>query len=139
MRDRESIRGTSFLSTVFSSSASVSSSSVYTTFPHSFPPVGSFTSRLLFLSITIHTATHQLTKHQSVKMQFSIATIILGFAAIASAGVAGDASIFARQNAGRPVPSGNCCVASTSVKQDTCTATNGQTGKCVPGGAGACM
>ncbi|EPE33748.1 hypothetical protein GLAREA_06761 [Glarea lozoyensis ATCC 20868] len=71
-------------------------------------------------------------------MQFAIASIILGFAAIASAGVAGDASIFARQNAGRPVPSGNCCVAATSVKQDTCTATNGQTGKCVPGGAGAC-
>jgi len=62
-------------------------------------------------------------------MQFSIATIILALGAITSASV-----IAERQNAGRPVPSGACCVASTSLKQDTCTSTSGATGRCVPGG-----
>lgn len=38
------------------------------------------------------------------------------------------------QNQNRPVPSGECCVANTSLKQDTCTASNGETGRCVPGG-----
>lgn len=62
-------------------------------------------------------------------MKFSLATVLLGLAALASA-----ARIDARQNQGRPVPSGACCAPNASLKQDSCTATNGQAGKCVPGG-----
>ncbi|CAG7563910.1 unnamed protein product [Fusarium equiseti] len=76
-------------------------------------------------------------------MQFSIATIILGFVAVASAGIVDvegvrnaprDAVHVRRQNQNRPVPQGQCCVANTSLKQDACTASNGQAGRCVPGG-----
>ncbi|GJC77169.1 hypothetical protein ColTof4_13950 [Colletotrichum tofieldiae] len=77
-------------------------------------------------------------------MQFSLATVLLGFAAVACASVtdvegirnaARDAVIVDRQagNGGRPTPNGQCCVANTSLKQDTCTV-NGQQGRCVPGG-----
>ena len=38
------------------------------------------------------------------------------------------------QNDNRPVPTGECCVPNTSLKQDTCTAASGATGRCVPGG-----
>lgn len=61
-------------------------------------------------------------------MHFSIATILLALSAVTSASV-----IAERQNAGRPVASGACCVAETSLKQDTCTSPTG-TGRCVPGG-----
>jgi hypothetical protein len=70
------------------------------------------------------------TTNPTVKMQFSLATVILGFAALASAAP----SIVARQNGNRPVPQGACCVANTSLKQDACTAQNGSQGRCVPGG-----
>lgn len=60
-------------------------------------------------------------------VQFSLATLVLGLAAVASALPQG-------QNANRPVPSGNCCVPNTNLKQDACTAANGQAGRCVPGG-----
>ncbi|KAF9774053.1 hypothetical protein IL306_008017 [Fusarium sp. DS 682] len=75
-------------------------------------------------------------------MQFSIAAI-LGLAAFASAGTMDVEGIrnaprsnvlISRQNDNRPVPSGTCCVANTSLKQDACTAANGQAGRCVPGG-----
>ncbi len=66
-------------------------------------------------------------------MQLSLATIVLGLAAFASA-LPQDSTLVARQNQNRPTPSGNCCVAATNLKQDTCTASNGQTGRCVPGG-----
>lgn len=77
-------------------------------------------------------------------MQFSLATILLGLAAVSSAAVtdvegvrnvARDSIVIARQsNGGRPTPSGSCCVANTSLKQDACTATDGTAGRCVPGG-----
>ncbi|KAF4428928.1 hypothetical protein F53441_14041 [Fusarium austroafricanum] len=69
-------------------------------------------------------------------MQFSLATIVLGLAAFASAAPSANSGfkVVARQNQNRPVPQGACCVANTSLKQDTCTATNGQQGRCVPGG-----
>jgi hypothetical protein len=54
-------------------------------------------------------------------------------AAVASA-LPQDPAIVARQNQNRPVPQGTCCVANTSLKQDACTASNGQAGRCVPGG-----
>ncbi|KAH9883470.1 hypothetical protein F4778DRAFT_659499 [Xylariomycetidae sp. FL2044] len=57
-------------------------------------------------------------------MYFSLATI-LSFAAAASA-----ASLMHRQN----TPTGQCCIANTSLKQDACTTENGETGRCVPGG-----
>jgi len=66
-------------------------------------------------------------------MQLSLATVVLGLAALASA-LPQDPTLAARQNQNRPTPSGNCCVAETNLKQDTCTAANGQTGRCVPGG-----
>ncbi|WYZ38704.1 hypothetical protein EsH8_III_000618 [Colletotrichum jinshuiense] len=40
-------------------------------------------------------------------------------------------------NANRPVPTGACCVANTSLKQDVCNV-NGQTGRCVPAGVNNC-
>lgn len=64
-----------------------------------------------------------------VKMQFSIATMILALSALSTASV-----IVERQNGGRVVPTGACCVANTSVKQDTCTTATGAAGRCVPGG-----
>ncbi|KAH7304064.1 hypothetical protein B0I35DRAFT_414730 [Stachybotrys elegans] len=76
-------------------------------------------------------------------MQFSLATVLLGLVAVASAGVVDvegiknaprDAVLIERQNQNRPVPSGDCCVPNTSLKQDACTAANGQAGRCVPGG-----
>ncbi|KAF5979487.1 hypothetical protein FCOIX_5315 [Fusarium coicis] len=79
-------------------------------------------------------------------MQFSITAIVLGLAAVASAGIVDtegvrnaprSAVLITRQNGqngGRPVPSGECCVANTSLKQDACTASDGQGGRCVPGG-----
>ena len=41
------------------------------------------------------------------------------------------------QNAGRPVATGSCCVANTSLKQDVCNV-NGQSGRCVPSAANNC-
>ncbi|KAF5664677.1 hypothetical protein FHETE_6948 [Fusarium heterosporum] len=76
-------------------------------------------------------------------MQFSITALVLGLAAVASAGIVDTEGIrnaprssvlIARQNQNRPVPNGQCCVANTSLKQDACTAANGETGRCVPGG-----
>ncbi|KAK4160724.1 hypothetical protein QBC43DRAFT_111987 [Cladorrhinum sp. PSN259] len=67
-------------------------------------------------------------------MQFSLTTIVLAMAAVAAAMPQGNgAAIQARQNGNRPVPNGTCCVANTSVKQDSCVI-NGQQGRCVPGG-----
>jgi len=67
-------------------------------------------------------------------MKFSLATIVLGLAALAAAAPEEPAHLMARQNQGRPVPRGTCCVANTSLKQDACIAANGQAGRCVPGG-----
>ncbi|KAH7262849.1 hypothetical protein BKA59DRAFT_540367 [Fusarium tricinctum] len=79
-------------------------------------------------------------------MQFSITALVLGLAAVASAGIVDtegirnaprSALVFARQNGqngNRPVPNGQCCVANTSLKQDACTSQSGQAGRCVPGG-----
>ncbi|KAK5662268.1 hypothetical protein OQA88_8173 [Cercophora sp. LCS_1] len=66
-------------------------------------------------------------------MQLSIATILLAVAGVVSA-MPHDASLATRQNQNRPVPNGNCCVAATNLKQDSCRAANGQNGRCVPGG-----
>lgn len=64
-------------------------------------------------------------------MHFYILTTLLTLTTFSSA-----AAVLPRnpQNGTRPVPSGDCCVANTSLKQDTCTAANGATGRCVPGG-----
>ncbi|EAT76503.1 hypothetical protein HBI56_230750 [Parastagonospora nodorum] len=43
----------------------------------------------------------------------------------------------APQNAGRPVPTGNCCAPNASLKQDVCNV-NGSTGRCVPSGSRGC-
>ncbi|KAH6695273.1 hypothetical protein F5X68DRAFT_257954 [Plectosphaerella plurivora] len=75
-------------------------------------------------------------------MKFSLITI-MALAASVSAGVVDvdnvrgarrDTALVGRQNQNRPVPSGTCCVANTSLKQDTCTSQSGATGRCVPGG-----
>jgi hypothetical protein len=67
-------------------------------------------------------------------MQFSITALVLALAAVAVAAPQDPSSLAARQNQNRPVPSGNCCVANTNLKQDACKAANGQAGRCVPGG-----
>ncbi|KAK0617527.1 hypothetical protein B0T14DRAFT_569016 [Immersiella caudata] len=67
-------------------------------------------------------------------MQLSIATLLLAAAGFVSAMPQDNAAIMARQNQNRPVPNGACCVANTNLKQDTCTAANGEVGRCVPGG-----
>lgn len=66
-------------------------------------------------------------------MQFSLTACLLGLAAVVSA-LPGDFTLAARQNDGRPVPTGTCCVANTSLKEDSCTSSSGQSGRCVPGG-----
>lgn len=63
-------------------------------------------------------------------MQFTIYTI-LSLATFAMAAPS-------PQNAGRPVATGACCVANTSLKQDVCNV-NGQSGRCVPSAANNCM
>lgn len=63
----------------------------------------------------------------------TIFTVIAGLAAISPVS-AGAVLARAPQNGNRPVPSGACCVANTSLKQDACTAANGAAGRCVPGG-----
>ena len=65
-------------------------------------------------------------------MQLPLATLFLAVAGLVSA-LPQDATIAARQNQNRPVPNGQCCVANTSLKQDTCRV-NGVLGRCVPGG-----
>jgi hypothetical protein len=80
-------------------------------------------------------------------MHFSLATVVLALAATVAAGTLDvevprsaprdSLNIVERQaasNAGRPVPSGNCCVAEGNLKQDNCKTTAGVAGKCVPGG-----
>jgi hypothetical protein len=70
-----------------------------------------------------------LKRFSSTKMKFTILTIFslttFAFAAPSP------------QNAGRPVPTGSCCVANTSLKQDVCNV-NGQSGRCVPSAANNC-
>ena len=82
-------------------------------------------------------------------MKLSISTIIFAITALASASIADvegvaalprDAILIDRQNganANRPVPSGACCIAGTSLKQDVCNV-NGQTGRCVPDSVNNC-
>lgn len=41
-------------------------------------------------------------------------------------------------NANRPVPTGACCVANTSLRQDVCTDASGASGRCVPSGSAGC-
>jgi hypothetical protein len=76
-------------------------------------------------------------------MQFSNIASVLFLAAVASAGLVDvegvrsaprDAVLVERQNQNRPVPNGQCCVANTSLKQDACTSSSGEQGRCVPGG-----
>jgi hypothetical protein len=81
-------------------------------------------------------------------MQFSVSTIL--FALMATAGaiaiedpdmtpVRRSVLLLERQgaNAGRPVPTGPCCVANTSLKEDVCSV-NGQAGRCVPASVNNC-
>lgn len=68
-------------------------------------------------------------------MKFTLATAVLGLAAfVSAAAVTPRDTVAARQNDNRPVPNGTCCVANTSLKQDTCTSQSGEQGRCVPGG-----
>ena len=89
-------------------------------------------------------------------MQLHLAALLLGVAGLGSAGIADlegvrhaarqdyvggslDCAAYGGANGGsnggnRPIPSGQCCVARTSLNQDACIADNGQQGRCVPGG-----
>ncbi|KAK0643838.1 hypothetical protein B0T16DRAFT_494787 [Cercophora newfieldiana] len=66
-------------------------------------------------------------------MQLSLATLLFAAAGFVSA-LPQNNGLVARQNQNRPVPQGQCCAAGQSLKQDTCNASNGQQGRCVPGG-----
>ncbi|EMD92282.1 hypothetical protein COCC4DRAFT_48195 [Bipolaris maydis ATCC 48331] len=57
-------------------------------------------------------------------MHFTTSAIILALSALAAAMPQG-------ANANRPVPTGACCIANTSLKEDVCNV-NGQSGRCVP-------
>ena len=52
---------------------------------------------------------------------------LLGFAALSPV-------LGAAVPAGRPVATGSCCIANTSLKEDACTTAAGAAGRCVPGG-----
>ncbi|KAK8065881.1 hypothetical protein PG997_012628 [Apiospora hydei] len=79
-------------------------------------------------------------------MQLSLAPLVLGLAGLSSALIADSAErvrnddpvLVDRANGGangnRPTPSGQCCMANTSLNEDTCKAASGQQGRCVPGG-----
>ncbi|KAK8058478.1 hypothetical protein PG994_008926 [Apiospora phragmitis] len=80
-------------------------------------------------------------------MQFSLVTLLFGLAGLSSAAIADADAIrhIARDdpliadrangaNGNRSTPSGQCCVAHTSLNQDACKAADGQQGRCVPGG-----
>jgi len=78
---------------------------------------------------------HHKTIATAHKMQFHISTSILAILA-ATVSVNG-AALQARQNDNRPVPTGACCVANTSLKQDVCNV-NGVSGRCVPAAVNGC-
>lgn len=67
----------------------------------------------------------------------SVVAVLAGFAAAQDADASTGQIARRQSNAGRPVPSGSCCVANTSLKQDFCQV-NGQQGKCVPSGSANC-
>ena len=69
-------------------------------------------------------------------MQFSISATLFALLTLAVA-TPTNPLLSSRQNAGRPVANGACCVAATSLKQDVCNV-NGQTGRCVPAGVNNC-
>jgi hypothetical protein len=81
-------------------------------------------------------STDSATSDTAIKMHFSLATVILGFAALAAAAPSSPDgfTIVARQNGNRPVPQAVCCVANINIRQDKCSTANGQAGRCVPGG-----
>jgi hypothetical protein len=70
-------------------------------------------------------------------MKFALSTIIAFVAVVSAAVIDEPAIVQKRQNNGRPVPNGACCVANTSLKQDVCNV-NGQTGRCVPASVNNC-
>lgn len=69
-------------------------------------------------------------------MKFTISATLFAFLAVASGMVIEDRQA-GGANANRPVPTGACCVAATSLKQDVCNV-NGQTGRCVPANVNNC-
>lgn len=77
-------------------------------------------------------------------MQLTKLSIILSFAAVALAGTPVKARApqapqeTPSNNANRPVPTGACCVANTSLRQDVCTDAAGASGRCVPSGSAGC-
>jgi hypothetical protein len=80
-------------------------------------------------------------------MKFSVLTAIFTLVALASAiaieehgtPVVRRGVLLERQgaNENRPVPTGPCCVAATSLKEDVCF-NNGQSGRCVPDSVNNC-
>ncbi|KAE9368801.1 hypothetical protein N431DRAFT_486264 [Stipitochalara longipes BDJ] len=81
-------------------------------------------------------------------MKFSLPTAFFTLISVASAIaieepgasiVRRDVLLLERQgaNANRPVPTGACCVAATSLKEDVCF-NNGQSGRCVPASVNNC-
>ena len=63
-------------------------------------------------------------------MKFTTTAVILAISALTAAMPQGP-------NVNRPVPTGNCCIANTSLKEDVCNV-DGQSGRCVPDGSKGC-
>jgi hypothetical protein len=81
-------------------------------------------------------------------MKFSVSTVLFALMAVVNAvaieepgmsAIRREVLLLERQgvNANRPVPTGACCVAATSLKQDVCNV-NGQSGRCVPAAVNNC-
>lgn len=102
---------------IFFSSPPARSFITYTPYTHSF-----------LLQLDTHVLRHH--SYSQIEIMKFIITIIASLAALAAAAPR-------PQNDNRPVATGACCVANTSLKQDVCNV-NGVTGRCVPSAANGC-
>jgi len=80
-------------------------------------------------------------------MKFSVSTLFAFVATVSAVAIEApgmsavrrEVLLLERQgvNADRPVPTGACCVANTSLKEDVCSV-NGAAGRCVPADVNNC-
>jgi hypothetical protein len=98
------------------------------------PQVGLFKHTSVITTVDLQHLPYDTQKTRNTSnMKFAVSSILLALLASASASVV---TPRAGANGNRPVASGNCCIANTSLKQDACNSPTGA-GRCVPGGGGA--
>jgi hypothetical protein len=110
------------------------------------PPVG-YTFTFSQVQLRFNLLSFILSFCNNLNMKFSVLTALFTLVALASAIAIEEpgASLVRREvllerqgaNANRPVPTGACCVAATSLKEDVCF-NNGQSGRCVPDSVNNC-